>query len=94
MRDYAEDYIKGPENPLSNNVKMALKLLVLGFVSAAVTDLLRTHTPVQGSMAELIGLLSGLLSQQVIAPRLTAGKLALAAGGMCAVRGILFFWHW
>ncbi|GEM_PF-1972920 len=94
MRDYAEDYIRGPEKPLSNNVKMVLKLLILGFVSAAVTDLLRTHTPVQGRLAELVGLLSGILSQQAIAPRLTVGKLALVALGICAVMGVLFFLHW
>jgi hypothetical protein len=94
MRDYAEDYLKGPEKPLSNNAKMVLKLLILGFVSAAVTDLLRTHTPVQGRLAELVGLLSGILSQQVLAPRLTAGKLALAVVGISAVMGVLFFLHW
>jgi hypothetical protein len=94
MRDHAEDYIRGPEKPLRNNVKMVLKLLILGFVSAAVTDLLRTHTPVQGRMAELVGLLSGILSQQAIAPRLTAAKLSLAIVGTCAVMGVLFFLHW
>jgi hypothetical protein len=94
MPDYAEDYIRGPEKPLSNNVRMVLKLLLLGFVSAAVTDLLRTHTPVQGKMAELVGLLSGILSQQAIAPRLTVGKLALVALGICAVMGVLYFLHW
>ena len=94
MRDYADDYIKGPEKPLSNNVKMVLKLLIFGFVSAAVSDLLSTHTPVQGRLAELVGLLSGILSQQLLAPRLTAGKLTLAVAGICAVMGVLFLLHW
>jgi hypothetical protein len=93
MRDYAEDYIKGPEKPMSKNLKMVLKLLILGFVCAAATDLLRAHTSVQGRMAELVGLLSGILSQQVIAPRLTAGKLALVTVGICAVMGVLFLLH-
>jgi hypothetical protein len=68
MRDYVDDYLKESGKPMSNTLKMVLKLAALGFVSAAVTDLLKTHTAVQGRMAELAGLLSGVLVQQIIPP--------------------------
>lgn len=90
MRDYVDDYLKEPEKPMSNNYKMALKLLIFGFVSAAMTDLLKTHTQVQGRIAELAGLLSGILVQQIIPPRMTVSKLAIVSLGLCIMMGILF----
>ncbi len=93
MRDYADDYLKGSGNPMSNSLKIVLKLATLGLVSAAATDLLKTHTPVQGRMADLAGLLSGVLVQQIIPPRLSIGKLVLVSVGVCAVMGILFLLH-
>jgi hypothetical protein len=93
MRDYADDYLKDSRKPMSNSLKMVLKLVTLGLVSAAVTDILQTHTMVQGRMAEMAGLLSGVLVQQIIPPRLSAGKLLLVSVGVCAVMGVLFFLH-
>ena len=78
---------------MSNALKVVLKLLVLGLVSAAVTDRLKTHSPVRGRMADLAGLLSGVSFQQIIPPRLSAGKLSLVLLGICAVMGILFLLH-
>ncbi|WP_263419894.1 hypothetical protein [Terriglobus albidus] len=93
MRDYADDYIKGSGQPMSGTLKTVLKLATLGFVSAAATDLLKTHTPVQARLAELVGLLSGVLTQQIIPPRLSLRKLLLVLLGICAVMGILFYLH-
>jgi L-asparagine transporter-like permease len=93
MPDYVDDYLKKSDKPMSSTLRMLLKLAALGFVSAAVTDLLKTHTAVQGRMAELVGLLSGVLVQQIIPPRLSAVKLILVSVGICAVMGILFFLH-
>ena len=93
MRDYADDYLKGSGKPMSNSLKMVLKLATLGLVSAAVTDLLKTHTPVQGRIADLAGLLSGVLVQQIIPPRLSVGKFVLACVSVCAVMGLLFLLH-
>lgn len=36
MRDYVDDYLEDPKKPMSPNLKMVLKLVILGFVSAAV----------------------------------------------------------
>jgi len=93
MRDYADDYLKETGKPMNSTLKMVLKLAVLGFISAAVTDLLKTHTQVQGRLAELLGILCGVLSQQAIPPRLSFWKLLLILLGMCAVMGILIFLH-
>jgi hypothetical protein len=93
MRDYADDYIKESGQPMSGTVRTVLKLATLGFVSAAVTDLLKTHTPVQGRLAELVGLLLGVLTQQIVQPRLSLRKLLLVLFGVCAVMGILYYLH-
>jgi len=93
VRDYADDYLKNSGKPMSNSLKMVLKLLTLGLVSAAVTDLLKTHSPIQGRMADLTGLLAGVFVQQAIPPRLGVGKLVLVLLGVCAVMGILFLLH-
>jgi hypothetical protein len=93
MRDYADDYLKESGKPMNGTLKMVLKLAALGFISAAVTDLLKTHTQVQGRLADLLGILCGVLAQQAIPPRLSLGKLLLVLLGMCAVMGILIFLH-
>jgi hypothetical protein len=93
MRDYADDYLKESGKPMNSTLKMVLKLAALGFISAAVTDLLKVHTQVQGRLAELLGLLAGVLAQQAVPPRLSFGKLLLILLGMCAVMGVLIFLH-
>jgi hypothetical protein len=90
VRDYSEDYLKGSGKPMSSSLKMVLKLATLGLISAAITDLLKTQTPMQSRAAELVGILSGVLVQQLIPPRLSVGKLILVSIGICAVMGILF----
>ena len=76
-----------------NTLQWVLKLVIFGFVSAAVADLLKTHAPVQNRMAELIGLLSGVLIQQIIPPRLTLGRFVSVLFGVCAVMGSLILLH-
>jgi hypothetical protein len=81
------------ERAEDKKLQLVLKLVILGFVAAAVADLLKTHASVNSRMAELIGLSSGVLIQQAIPPRLTLGRLLLVLLGVCAVMGSLFLLH-
>jgi len=90
MRDYVDDYLRSPDKPMSNSTRVVLKCFVLGFVSVAVEDLLRSNISVGARIVGLSSLLSGIVAQQIVPPRFSVGKLVLFGAAACAVEGLIF----
>jgi hypothetical protein len=93
MRDYADDYLEKAKKPIDTGTRVVLKVLILGFLAAAVTDLLRTHTQLQGRLADLLGVLSGISVQQIVPPRLSASKFVLVLLGISVLMVTMLLLH-
>lgn len=64
-----------PPVPHVGGFQMNLKVFVFALLATAVTDVLNTGYLFQKETASLVGVLCGVLVQQVIPPRLTLARL-------------------